>query len=203
MNRLIVIALLLFTVLAPSCKQDAVTRQFPYDQMKEGDLAFRCGRGVFSQAVILADDKGLYSHIGIVVREGDAWKVVHAVPGEREGNGDFDRVKMEDLEVFYSPQRASHGCLVHTGITSDTLINRICADAKIFARDSVRFDNNYDLTDSSEVYCTELVWRLYRRVGTDLSEGRRRNVHILKIDGPVLLPEHILDYTESIEYYSF
>lgn len=188
---------------AAGCKTGEAAREFPLDEIREGDLAFRCGRGVFSRAVLAADSKGEYSHVGIVVSDGGVWKVVHAVPGEREGKADFDRVKMEPLEVFYSQKRAFRGCLVHTGLTADSLAASLCSTAVQFARDSVRFDNSYTLSDSSEVYCTEFVWRLYRRAGTDLTEGRRRSVSILGIDGPVILPEHILDYSGNTIYFSF
>ena len=110
---------------------------------------------------------------------------------------------MEPLDVFYSNKRAFRGCLVHTGLPADSLAASICRTAIQYARDSVRFDNSYTLSDSSEVYCTEFVWRLYKRAGTDLTEGRRRSVSILGIDGPVILPEHILDYSGNTIYFSF
>lgn len=203
MRKLYVITVFAALVFASGCRTGDAAREFPVGEIREGDLAFRCGRGVFSRAVLAADSKGEYSHVGIVVKEGGAWKVVHAVPGEREGKADFDRVKMEPLDVFYSNKRAFRGCLVHTGLTADSLAGSLCSTAIQFARDSVRFDNSYTLSDSSEVYCTEFVWRLYRRVGTDLTEGRRRSVNILGIDGPVILPEHILDYSGNTMYFSF
>lgn len=204
MNKRAVIYLLLIAgLLSVSCKRKPEVRHFPTREMMEGDLAFRCGRGVFSRAVTAAEDKGIYSHVGVVVREGDTWKIVHAVPGEREGRDDFDRVKKEDIAVFFAPGRAFRGCLVHTGLTDSTAVGKIRADALSLVRDSVRFDHNYDLSDSSELYCTELVWLLYMRVGKDLSEGRRRSVHAISIDGPVLLPEHLLEYSGNNEYYGF
>lgn len=69
--------------------------------MREGDLAFRCGRGVFSRAVMSAEEEPLYSHVGVLVKEEGTWKVVHAVPGESEFSGDFDRVKAEALDGFF------------------------------------------------------------------------------------------------------
>lgn len=187
------------------CACSAPTREiaFPLEEMAPGDLAFRCGRGVFSRAVTVAEEDGVYSHVGILVQDGGQWKVVHAVPGEREFKGDYDRVKMENLEVFFAPDRALRGCLVHTGLRDSTLVESLCREAIQNARDSVRFDNDYNLQDSSQVYCTEFVWRLYLKRGMDLTEGRRRFIRALQINGDVILPEHLLDYSNNFVYLCF
>ena len=176
---------------------------FPYEQMREGDLAFRCGRGVFSRAVMSAEEEPLYSHVGVLVKEEGTWKVVHAVPGESEFSGDFDRVKAEALDGYFSPDRAFRGSLVHTGLADSARIAALSGEALQLARDSVRFDRSYDLTDSSRLYCTELVWKLYRHVGTDLSEGRRRYINVVGIHADCLLPEHLLSYRENQIYYNY
>lgn len=195
--------ILLTGLMVAACSGRTVTVELPYGSLREGDLAFRCGRGVFSRAVTTAEEEGVYSHVGLLIRDGGQWKVVHAVPGERDSKEDFDRVKMEDLEVFYSPGRAYCGALVHTGLCEEERISALREMAVQMARDSVRFDGNYTLKDSSQMYCTELVWRLYRRVGVDLSEGRRKYIHALNVNGDVLLPEHLLHYSGNTIYYKY
>ena len=171
--------------------------------MLEGDLAFRCGRGVFSRAVTAAESDGIYSHVGILFKDGADWVVVHAVPGEKEFAGDFDRVKAEPTGIFFSNARAKRGCLVHTGLRDSATVAKIKTAALGAARDSVRFDNNYNLADSAEVYCTEFIWRLYRSAGIDLAQGRSRYVHMFHINGGCLLPEHLLEYTDNQKYFTF
>ena len=176
---------------------------FPQQELREGDLAFRCGMGVFSRAVTSREENGIYSHVGILVKDGDQWKVVHAVPGEKASKADFDRVKAEDLSVFFHRDRATRGALVHTSLTDSLKVAQIVSEALQSARDSVLFDHDYSLEDSSRVYCTELVWRLYRRVGIDLAEGRGKNIHLLHIQGLCLLPEHLYDYSYNNPYFIF
>lgn len=175
----------------------------PYGEMREGDLAFRCGEGLFSRAVTSVETEGVYSHVGVLVRDGADWKVVHAVPGEKEGPADFDRVKAEDPECFFAPARASAGALAHTGLAGTDALERLRNTALSWARDSVRFDGKYDLEDPSRLYCTELVWRLYLQEGIDLSEGRRKPLDILTLQGDCLLPEHLFHYSENIVYFKF
>ena len=199
--RILIACITLF--LGLSCTPSRHAPVFPLDQIREGDLAFRCGRGVFSRAVTSAEEDGRYSHVGIIVMDDGKWKVVHAVPGEPEFKGDFDRVKIEDLDVFYGPDRAWCGELAHTGLIDSASVRALCRDAIQAARDSVRFDNDYSLEDSSEVYCTEFVWRLYRRRGIDLSEGRRQRVNTLFVKGDVILPEHLFAFSENEFYFCF
>lgn len=186
-------------LLALGCAREK-GRELPLEKIEEGDLAFRCGRGVFSRIVTTAEEEGVYSHVGIVVCDEGRWKVAHAVPAEPEYKGDFDRVKLEDIEVFFSPDRACSGCLVRPGVRDP---ERMCAEAIRAARDSVAFDGSYDLEDTSKVYCTEFVWRLYLQDGTDLSEGRRRHINVLGVRGDVILPEHLLEYKDMKPYYKF
>ena len=201
--RQICCAVLSGLMLLTGCNGSGEPREFPTASIREGDLAFRCGRGVFSRAVTLSEEEGVYSHVGVVVQEQGKWKVVHSVPGEQESEEDFDRVKTEDLEVFFSPRRACRGALVHTGLTEPSAVGLLRKEAMRMAADSVRFDHSYCLKDSSEVYCTEFVWLLYKRLGIDLSEGRRRHVHLFNINDDVILPEHLLHYSEHSTYYTF
>ena len=175
-------------------------RVLPLSEIEEGDLAFRCGRGVFSRIVTSAEEEGVYSHVGVVVRDEGRWKVAHAVPAEPDYKGDFDRVKLEDIEVFFATDRAWSGCLVRPGVSDP---ERMSAEAIRAARDSVAFDGGYDLADSSKVYCTEFVWRLYLHDGKDLSEGRRRYIRVLGVNGDVILPEHLLKYKGIEPYFKF
>ncbi len=203
--RLLILALLPFAFLLGGCRPSEVAAAplLPVTDLQEGDLAFRCGQGFFSHAVTSAEEDPQYSHVGLLVREGDAWMVVHAVPAEPDFAGDFDRVKADSLTVFFSPGRAVRGCLVHTGLEDSLKLSCLREWALGLARDSVRFDASFSLADSSRLYCTELVWRLYRRCGTDLSEGRRRNLDVFRIHGECLLPEHLYVYSGNNVYFKY
>lgn len=189
--------------MGTSCTTPQEEMAFPDDEIAEGDLAFRCGQGIFSRAVTAVEENGAYSHVGIIVMHEDRWRVVHAVPRERENRGDYDRVKIEDLDVFFSPDRALKGCLVHTDVKDSAIVKTICQKAILSARDSIRFDHDYNLEDSSKVYCTEFVWRLYRECGIDISEGRRRFINAFHIKGDVIMPEHVYAYRNNTVYFSY
>lgn len=196
--------LLLAAALLLSCKEPACGgRVLPISEMREGDLAFRCGQGIFSRAVTSAEDSCVYSHVGVLVKADGKWKIVHAVPGEREGGDDYDRVRMNDPEEFFANGKAFRGCLVHTGLSDSTAARTISEKAVEAAENRVEFDKGYDCGDSSKVYCTEFVWRLYKDCGIDLSEGRRKSLNTFYVKGEVILPEHLLKYSKNEIYYSY
>ena len=182
--------------------EETVLPEFPYSSMRPGDLAFRTGTGTYSRMLkVSSTDTVYYSHVGLLLQIDSQWVVIHAVPHEKEGPSDFERVKMETLDRFYDPSRALHGELVHTGFEAG---DRMTEAALSFVRDSVRFDSSFDLSDSSRLYCTELPWLLYRREGIDISEGRRshRGFPTLGQEG-CISPTDIYMYSGNESYFKY
>lgn len=177
-------------------------KDIPVDSVRNGDIVFRRGRS-FSSGMILAHDKGSsYSHIGIVCRLDTMLCVVHAVNEEPDFDGDFDRVKMEPLECFFSKERASAGAMYHSWI-GDSLSAIITARAMQLARDSVRFDASFNHHDRTELYCTELVYHLYEGVGIDITQGRRTKVGIMSFPDEVIFPDDIQENKNNVKYFEF
>ena len=160
--------------------------------LTEGDIVFRRGTGLMSLTVVAADG-GKYSHMGIVVDSAGVKMVVHAVPDEPDFPGDTDRVKMEPIESFFSSIRASKGCILR------------CVDRRVAAgsarkaleiyRRGVLFDHDYDISDTTKMYCSELVELAYSTHGISPAEGRRHNMRFpgMKLKN-VILPS---DYLKS------
>lgn len=170
--------------------------------VREGDVVFRRGGGLTSRAVLMADEKGVYSHVGIVVRtgknvgggiggredtgDGSAWQVVHMVPGERGPDGKKDVIKTESLERFFAPDRALRGAVMRVDALETAA--RASRRAAGLARTEMAFDHDYDLDDTTRMYCTELIYHVYTREGLDLTEGRRSVINLPGFRGGYILP---------------
>ena len=173
----------------PSFSEAEKFPSFPDSLLREGDLVFRRGEGLTSRAVLLADHHSVYSHTGIVVRGGTEWQVIHIVPGEPDQNGDRDRIKMESLDRFFAPERAVKGAVMRP-YDSPT--------AALAARQAVRllgkgilFDHTYNLDDTTRMYCTELIQRIFQMEGIDLTEGKRSRINFPGFRGDYILPGDI------------
>lgn len=173
----------------------------PGTPVSEGDIALRRGRGLASRVVIGADPMGKYSHIGIVARAGDGMVVVHSVPGESDDGGP-DKVKAEPLQSFFSPDKAAAGALMH--FRGDTAVaGRASRIALELARRGVLFDHDYDLGDTSRLYCTEMVVFAYSKCGVDITGGRRTALSIPGFAGDYIFPSDICESTLFEVTYKF
>lgn len=136
--------------------------------LRDGDIVFRRGVGAEAAAVMLAQGGGEFSHAGLAVVRGERVWVVHAAPAEAPE--DRDAVKVDTLEVFLGPSRASAGAVFRLDErTGSTTAAQAAVQALDMAARSLPFDKAFDLSTPDAVYCTELVWRAYRAAGLDLA----------------------------------
>ena len=154
--------------------------QIPESDIRSCDLAFRLGRSIES-SIIAAD--GSYSHIGVVVETDSGLRVVHIEPS-REGK---ERTKFEPLDEFFHPNRAAAGAVMRLeGLDS---MQRAGIENYLLSCQNISFDHDYRLSDTMQMYCTELVWRAFLAVGEDLSMGARRKLPLAREE--VIMPTDI------------
>ena len=171
-------------------------------QLQVGDIVFRRGTGVVGRTVVTVDNEGLYSHVGVVVSVDGELCVVHAVPGESDYEGDFDRVKCDKVEQFMSERRAARGAIYRPDV-EDSIMNRVVASAIRLNRKMVRFDHDYDLSDTTRLYCTELIEYIFGLEGISLSEGRRTDICFPSFSGAHIMPSDLTKSSKLKVIYSF
>lgn len=126
-----------------------------------------------SGVVDAADREGVYSHTGVVVRVGEEWFVVHAVPGEPLPDGS-EVVRCDPIGLFFAPDRCRAGALMR--YADSCVAQRVAQTSLDYYLTKVAFDSQYDTDDSTQLYCTELIWRAFRREGVDIGGGRRHSI---------------------------
>jgi len=214
---------------AEDTARDALVRREIVPLLREGDVVFRRGGGVVSRAVLTADRGGMYSHVGVVARVGGEFVVVHVVPG---GSGRArDMTRIETPEEFFSPRNASRGAVMRlrdagntasvggeagnvggvdsassdfaNALTESEIARQAAQSAVKLARAGTLFDHDYDLADTSRMYCTELVWHVFRGGGVDLSGGRRTRVNLPGMVGDYIMPSDIHSAPELEPIHTF
>ena len=181
---------LLIAVMSCSNRTFDSSAQVMYDttELRNGDLLFRNGIGYESRVVTGLSD-GKFSHIGIAYHNGKQWNVIHAVPGENE-QGEPVYVKCEPISEFYQRSRAKLGGSARVSCT-DSIANIIAERALNIVNRKVVFDNDYEINDTTELYCTELVRHVYLAQDIDLCEDRWHRIPILNTKAHVIFPEDI------------
>lgn len=141
---------LLFAGCTKEVKQPAET--LPLNEIQNGDIICRLGNGFFSnQFKKYSQTEKIYSHVGIIEKRNDSLFVIHAEASELTGIG---YVKREPIEVFLSNIKIWG---VYRVNASDSVRNNITKHAKEYFTRNTPFDMDFDATDDSKVYCTELV----------------------------------------------
>ena len=161
--------------------------QFDTCGLRNGDLVFRNGHG-YESRVVTNLSSGDFSHMGIVYHDGRQWCVIHAVPGEAGEDG-MDYLKCEPIAEFFRPDRAKAGARVCVAC-SDSIANAATFHALQLVNRKVLFDDDYDMEDTTSLYCTELVRLVYLDCGVDLCDDRWHRIPF-HTNGPVIFPEDI------------
>ncbi len=181
-------AFIVFSVLLSGCGNTGRRSMLPDGViLKTGDIVLRCGYGLTSNAVRVADGGGIYSHVGIVVDSAGCKMICHAVPGEADFEGAPDRVKLDAPEVFFGSDKTDVGCVMRC---EDSIKALVAADIALSVyRRGTFFDHDYNESDTTEMYCCELVEHAYIRAGHPLTGGKRSNYAIPGMDfDNVILP---------------
>jgi len=197
---IIFLAIILLTTSCNNYQKEYDPPTIDESILQEGDLAFRRGYSVASRMVLAADKSGNYSHTGIIVHDSTGWKVIHAVPGETDKEHPEERIKKETLAQFYATDRSMSGAIFRL----DTImqIREIAAKkAKELFDRKLLFDHDYDSEDSSKIYCTELLYFVYRTTGIDITENRRTSFPGFRT--PFILPQDIIRNKMLKEVFSY
>jgi hypothetical protein len=151
--------------------------------LQDGDLIFRRGRDLMAASVLAADDAARFSHVGLIVRDGDKVWVIHAVPAEGEADGGVVR---EGLAGFLDHDKAADFAIYrHQTLTPEQ--RQIVRQAAIGVI-GTPFDYDLQLSDAGALYCTELVLRAYAAALAPFPEGVRR-VQTVLMQEPAVTPD--------------
>jgi len=192
LNRIYIFAFVLLVVAGCTQQKSKPDLETIIDKTKlqEGDLVFRLGRGTSSQIVNLADKERSYSHIGFLLKDSvGEWVVIHAVPGESNETEGREIIKCDPLLHFFGSDRTVTGIVVRFD-SIEPILQQVVDKAKELHSRELLFDHNYSLSDTTEMYCTELIYYIFLSAGVDLSEGRRHSFPLIK--EKIIFPSDIL-----------
>ncbi|MBR1804018.1 MAG: hypothetical protein IJ775_03825 [Muribaculaceae bacterium] len=190
MKRKFVIGVLAVALLAGCRQQQAQAPAVPLEVLQEGDLGLRRGSSVASNIVVMMDSDATYSHVGIVARRAGEWVVVHAVPDERDDGG-VDTIKADPVATFFQPSRAQTGAIAR--LDADRTLRQAAAQVALaMVASRKEFDHDYDWTDTTRLYCTQLVQQCYAQAGIDVTQGHQQRVDAPGFHGWYVFPSDLM-----------
>lgn len=130
---------------------------------KTGDIIFRKEDSFLSDKFEKMDGRG-YSHIGIIYFKDKKAHVLHI-----ERTKDTNDLKVDSLKKFLKYAQKYKVLRAKTTINQSILNRQI----KKLIKQNPPFDMNFDTKSDDKLYCTELIYKLYKKhFSLDLSKER-------------------------------
>lgn len=132
----------------------------PFSSLREGDIVFSASAAGQGEAIIAATGS-IYTHCGIVFQKDGKLMVLEAVQP-------VGTVSLEDFKSRGKPGTFAARRL-KSPVTPEAYRHaREWAEAQIGKNYDIRFQWGDD-----KLYCSELVWKIYRQAGVELCSARR------------------------------
>lgn len=164
---LVVLAVLaaLVGVLYITIAADDGMRTSGYDRLSKhelsmirpGDIVLRKGFGAVSATIARTlNEEFPVSHCGIVVADSlGQLRVIHSVSASLS---DFDGVQQCSIGAFQRSSVEGTMLVVRFRDTAAVPLSQMAVTAGRYLKQQIPFDNMYDLSDSTSMYCSEMVW---------------------------------------------
>lgn len=140
------------------------------DSLRSGDIILRKSYGLISDIIVMnLNDTLDVSHCGIIIKEPDSsYKVIHALSKKVSHT---DGVQICRLEQFMADSKIETVRVFR--FLSDSK-GEIAAQALRYLKQKTPFDETFDATDSTALYCSELpVQSIRNAYKVDVSSGEK------------------------------
>lgn len=130
------------------------------DVLQEGDIIFRHGFGLISDAIVnLTKEIYSVSHCGILCKDtNNQWIVIHTVSNTL---ADIDGMQSDDLTTFVKNSKRNSIVIVRYKATCDSTNTLFTKQAFYYLHQQIPFDDKFDMKDTAEFFCTELIRQLF------------------------------------------
>lgn len=129
--------------------------------LQSGDLIFRDGKNFISKSLRQFNRKdSRFSHAGIIhIQEGNAY-VFHCIGGE--GNAD-NKMRKEKLPDFCSSDEINTFAIYRPELKPEQ-VRATDSIAQEYFNKGIEFDTQFSLETSDKMYCTEMIYNIYKEV---------------------------------------
>jgi hypothetical protein len=147
--------------------------------IKDGDIILRHGFGFVSDAIVQQlKEKYDISHCAIVCKDDTNICVINSISSTLS---DVDGVQSQDLKSFIHESQPNSVIIVRYKPKIDKDNSCISRRAKDYLNKKIPFDNAFNIKDSSEFYCSELLWKVFLNEFHDdifLGKDQKRKDHM-------------------------
>jgi len=127
--------------------------------IQDGDIILRHGFGLVSDIIVKSlKEKYDVSHCGIICKNNNGKiNIIHSVS---QTLSDVDGIQSHDIKKFVKDSRENSIIVVRYKPLFEKSQSCISEKAKYYLEKKIPFDNSFDIEDSTEFYCSELLWKI-------------------------------------------
>jgi hypothetical protein len=133
-----------------------------FKSLHAGDLIFRQGKGLWSPYFAGLNSVTGFSHVGVLIQDGNDWYVLHADADDLSQVGGVQKTPLQQFqsEALTVSVKANH----MPELQKQAFVRQL----QLMHGQQLKFDDNFELHDGgNKVYCTEYVWLAAQRAGLD------------------------------------
>jgi len=133
----------------------------------DGDIILRRGFGFVSDYIVKTFDEDYkISHCGIICKSEDRFQVIHS---ESSSYFSLEGIVAQDFDDYTEASHQNTIIIVRFNRCEPTEYSKISKAAKYYLSKKLKFDYSFDMADSTEMYCAEIIWHVFmREFNTDI-----------------------------------
>lgn len=139
------------------------------------DVIITCGQSFYSRLININNfSLDNYSHIGILICENNKIFVLHSTPDGTKENG----IRYDEIQKFIDLSDVNKYTVLRLSNLNQTEKEILSEEISRLRHLNVPFDYDFNNRDQSQIYCSELVWLIYKKVSPLFLNG-------FEIDKPI------------------
>lgn len=162
-GKIIVFCLLLMVCLYfLNQKKQVVIQEIATSQMEDFDIILSKGQSVQSKLIsLLKLTPEDYTHVGIIIKVQGKVSILHATPDGTQTNG----IRYDDLQTFINIGNISDFTVLRYRNISVGCLQSLRKAFSSYQTLRAPFDYAFDNLENRKIYCSELVWLIFKNAG--------------------------------------
>ncbi len=146
------------------------------ERIKDGDIILRRGFGMVSDYIVNHfNEKYKVSHCGIIRKSSDSLYVIHS---ESSSYFTFEGVQKQNFDDYVAASHQNSVIIVRFNNCDTSHLYKVSQRGLYYLSTKVPFDYSFDMKDSTQMYCAEIIWHVFKDVfQTDIYKFENREVN--------------------------
>ncbi|MHC1690504.1 MAG: YiiX/YebB-like N1pC/P60 family cysteine hydrolase [Bacteroidales bacterium] len=143
-------------------EEKVLVNEIDTNNIEDFDIILSKGQSVQSKLIgLLKFSIEDYSHVGIIIKKKDKIFVLHSTPDGTNKNG----IRYDNLQTFFDLSDVRDYTILRYKKISFDFRQRLIKEFDKYKTKEAPFDFDFNNYESKKIYCSELVWLIFKNSG--------------------------------------